>query len=629
MGKSFSQELKKIEETYTWINSLDVDPILKKLNEKIAWIIGSGGSASACEFLALLQFKHFKIGLPMTPLEFQYRQSALDKNSNVVFISASGRNSDILFGFDTALKKEPNSIINICLKTESLLSKKAESFSISNTIEYDIPSGKDGFLATNSLIAYFALLPKMYGLYPNISNFEPKNFFLSKLDEFKDVLIEDFTITVLYGGWGKPVALDIESKFSEAGLGNILLTDYRNFGHGRHNWFDKKKSQSAIIAIVTPEEKEIAEKTLKLLPSSIPVLHLTSEEYEYNASLELLIQAFWVVDRFGKKCGIDPGRPGVPDYGSKLYKLKYSKFYQPNLRKGVTQKEYLAISRKSGNINIVSDDLFSTWLKYYSDYKKNIEKTNFNGLIMDYDGTLCSSEEKYDGPREAIEKSINNFLENGIVIALVTGRGKSIREVLQQFIPKSYWNKVVVGYYNGSQIGLLDDSTLPNAVSIEGDLTSVEELLLNEPLLKDNIVLELRLGQLTVEFKTSESMNLKQLMIDIVRNSFPFKFQILESSHSIDIILNETTKSRVIDYCKELFGDATQKMNFLSIGDRGKWPGNDYQLLSNDYSLSVDQVSADPYSCWNFASLGTRRVEATLEYFHAITAANSYFRIKI
>ncbi|MEN9998006.1 MAG: hypothetical protein RI922_996 [Bacteroidota bacterium] len=630
MGRPFSQEIKQISYTYNWAKAIEIEPVFLDLEEKNLWIIGSGGSTSACELLSLLQFKFSRIGFATTPLELQYRQNALDSNSNIAFISASGRNSDILFGFDTAINHEPANIFNICLKKKSLLSEKAAPFSIAKTIEFDIPTGKDGFLATNSLIAYFTLLPKLFGLTTNVSNLEPAPSFLSDLNEFANSLIEDFTITVLYGGWGKPVAIDIESKFSEAGLGNILLADYRNFGHGRHNWFDKKKRQSAIIAIVTPEEKEIAEKTLKLLPSSIPVQFLISEEYEHNASLELLIQAFWVVDRFGKKCGIDPGRPGVPDYGSKLYKLKYSKFYQTSLPKGVTQKEYLAVSRKTGNGNSISIDSFSTWIKYYSEYKRNLEKTQFNGLIMDYDGTLCSSDEKYKGPREEIKNWINNFLKNGIFIAFVTGRGKSIREVLQEFIPQLYWNKVVVGYYNGSQIGLLEDSSLPNAIPIDSHLITIEQLLLNEPLLKHKVELDSRLGQLTAKFISSENINsLKQLMIDLIRNSFPFKVQILESSHSIDIILIETTKSKVIEYCTKLLNGANQDLKFLSIGDRGKWPGNDYQLLSNHYSLSVDQVSSDPKSCWNFASKGIRRVEATLEYFNAMNINESFFKIKI
>lgn len=42
---------------------------------------------------------------------------------------------------------------------------------------------------------------------------------------------------ILYSAKSYPVALDIESKFSEGAVGNTQLADYRNFAHGRFNWF--------------------------------------------------------------------------------------------------------------------------------------------------------------------------------------------------------------------------------------------------------------------------------------------------------------------------------------------------------------------------------------------------------
>lgn len=130
---------------------------------------------------------------------------------------------------------------------------------------------------------------------------------------------------MLYSGWSVPIAYDIESKFSEAGLGNVLLTDYRNFGHGRHNWFDKKSKTSAIIGLITPEIKSLAEKTFSLLPKEIPILKIETKNNQASSSVELLLQSFLLVNKVGEKMGIDPGRPGVPGYGSKLYHLTYPK----------------------------------------------------------------------------------------------------------------------------------------------------------------------------------------------------------------------------------------------------------------------------------------------------------------
>jgi hydroxymethylpyrimidine pyrophosphatase-like HAD family hydrolase len=632
MGRPFSQELKKIEDTYNWALHVLLEPILKDVKNKPLWIVGSGGSLSACELLSLLQFNFGGIGLPITPLELQYRRNAINQESIAIFISASGRNSDILFAFDTFVSQDPDKIIGLCFKKDSLLSKKSELFSVSKTIDFEIPTGKDGFLATNSLIGYFTIIPRLYGIQQSLINLTPTTEFLNSAEIFADKLYEDFTITVLYGGWGKPVAIDLESKFSEAGLGNILLADYRNFGHGRHNWFDKKKKQSAIIALISPEEKELAHKTLQLLPGEIPVLILDTEESMANASLQLLVKSFYTVETFGKKCGIDPGRPGVPDYGSKLYKLKYSKFYQKSLQDGISNKAQLAISKKLNNIHSIEIEQLLLWNNYYTKYKARMEKTAFKGLILDYDGTICSSDERLSGPRKEIKERINYFIRQGVLIGIVTGRGKSAKKDLQEFIPKEYWKNVIMGYYNGSQIGTLDNDKLPITTNINriDSLQEINKLLSSEQLFDGQINTELRPGQLTITINNPQnSETVKKVVVDIVRNNYPFEVQVLESSHSIDIISIKTSKTEIIRYCRDLLNDSIYNLNFLCIGDRGRWSGNDYQLLSEEFSLSVDQVSADPYSCWNFASVGNRCVEATLEYFNAMNVSGSYFTIKI
>ena len=321
------------------------------------FIVGSGGSSSACSLLSILHQKRGQIASAITPLELQHSKNAINKNVNIAFISASGKNSDILFAFDTAIKKEPANVINFCLKKNSPLSNKSSKFSISTTVDFENPAGKDGFLATNSLVAYFTILSRIYENTTQIKEIQPSEEYLSNISNFSKLLHEDFTITVLYAGWGKPVALDIESKFSEAGLGNILLSDYRNFGHGRHNWFDKKKKQSAIIALITNEDEELANKTLELLPKEIPVLKIKSAYKSSNASIDLLVKSFYFVEEIGKLKNIDPGKPGVPDYGSKLYHLKYSKYYPET--KVVSDKSKYAIARKLGNIDILAgQDIF-------------------------------------------------------------------------------------------------------------------------------------------------------------------------------------------------------------------------------------------------------------------------------
>lgn len=633
MGKPFSQELQKINEIYNWALQIPIenlDEIYANLCDRPLFIVGSGGSSSACSLFAMHHQNQGIIASDITPLELQYTKKAINKDSNVVFISASGKNSDILFAFDTAILLEPNSVISICLKEKSLLSKRSSNFSISKVIEFENPSGKDGFLATNSLIAYFTIISRLYGYNFSLKNIVPSQSFYSKVKEFSKLLYEDFTITVLYAGWSKPVAIDIESKFSESGIGNVLVADYRNFGHGRHNWFDKKKKQSAIVALISEEEKDIAKKTLELLPKEIPILIIDSDLKHADASIELLAKSFFLVEEIGFLKKIDPGRPGVPSYGSKLYNLKYSKLY--NTKINISPKARNAIMRKLGNVSFIEDDrILSIWQNAYNSFVKKLNKEEYDGILLDYDGTLCSSEERFVSPRKEIAEKLNYFLSNNIIVGIATGRGKSVREELQKLIDSHYWDNVIIGYYNGAQIASLSDNTMPIKDCNNNLFSEIERTLKIETMISGFIDVELREGQITVLVKDKKNSKIvKNILSDFLYNRFKFKIQILESSHSIDIISIDTSKNLIIDYCREKLRNKDKTYKFLCIGDRGKYPGNDYQLLSNEYSLSVDQVSNDPYSCWNLASIGNNCVEATLEYFNAISpTGTAMFKIKL
>jgi len=70
---------------------------------------------------------------------------------------------------------------------------------------------------------------------------------------------------------------------------------------------------------------------------------------------------------------------------------------------------------------------------------------------------LCSQEDRFKRKLDnEITFELNRLLKAGITIGIATGRGQSVREDLQNTITnKSYWKNIVVGYYNGSDIGYL------------------------------------------------------------------------------------------------------------------------------------------------------------------------------
>jgi hypothetical protein len=93
--------------------------------------------------------------------------------------------------------------------------------------------------------------------------------------------------------------------------------------------------------------------------------------------------------------------------------------------------------------------------------------------------------------------------------------------------------------------------------------------------------------------------------------------RIVVSSHSLDVLGLWPGKGSLVSWLREHIGEDRE---VLCIGDRGAWPGNDYSLLAEPMSLSVDEVSSLRDACWNLAPRGVFGPDATLLYFRAIKA---------
>lgn len=624
MGKPFEKELHKVEDTFQWAIKQDVGEVRSELlHNKLVplFIVGSGGSLSACYYAAILFQQYGVMAKAVTPLELFYSQNAL-RNSNILFISASGKNTDILFGYKTAIRNEPNRIYSLCMKKDSPLAKLADNTSIGKHYEFDSPSGKDGFLATNSLVSFFALIYNIFNPVSDLDSFPiVDKEFLNELEVFFKKISPNYTFNILYAGFGHPIAIDIESKLVEAALSDVIISDYRNFGHGRHHWFAKRKSNSAIIAMITPEEEQIARKTLSILPSDIPTLIIRTNYNNSFASIDLLIKSFYFINGLGKLQNIDPGRPGVPGYGSKLYNLRYTSLFKE--KNDVSDLERIAILRKTKvpSINALDNEEKLFWRDAYKNFKSALKVAEFGSIIFDYDGTLCSSSSRYTGINNDIAKELIKILNKGLVIGIATGRGQSVRNDLHSKIPVKYHSNVVIGYYNCADIGALNNARLPSKEGTKNVLLQdIFKLIKNHPF-PEEICPELKPNQVTVEIKNKKNwQKVRSVIIDLVLSKNYLGIQILESSHSIDIIDQESTcKLNILSYCKKVAIKNNKSQNCLCIGDKGQWPGNDYQLLSSPYSLSVDEVSSLSEMCWNLVPPGIKDTKATLYYLSNLT----------
>src|SRR5207302_1664113 len=88
-------------------------------------------------------------------------------------------------------------------------------------------------------------------------------------------------------------------------------------------------------------------KTLALIPKSVPVLRVDIPFHGAAADLSAVANVFHIVGSAGRARGIDPGSPGVPAFGRRLYHLRANE-YGRNRNEDVPINEAVAIERKSG-----------------------------------------------------------------------------------------------------------------------------------------------------------------------------------------------------------------------------------------------------------------------------------------
>ena len=616
MGKPFKNELEILSHTIRWAEKQDIVSLSNFLfveNKQLPLVcVGSGGSLSACHYAAqLYQRRNGVLAQAMTPLQLMYAGREIIRGSKLLFLSASGKNKDILNAIKYGVKYNETGMMSLTLRRNNPTEKLLEQHPMVQRWCEDIPTEKDGFLATNSLAATFTILCKAAG----VSIDEVLGTY-SKYYDFDLAKIQNFI--VLYGALGEPVAWDVESKLTEAALGSALLSDYRNFGHGRHHWLDKRGDNSGIIALVTPIERELAYKTIGCLPKDVPVLFIETELETPAASIDMLLKAFYFVNDLGEARGIDPGRPGVPSYGRILYNLDYFKLTNRILPAEKTLD--VAVRRKLGSAGMDNALLWDHYSESCQQFVKQLNKGRFTTVAFDYDGTLSASDHtsRYtEGLCDEIRNALMPLLENGVHIVVATGRGRSVGNSFKNSFERKYWPLIKVGYYNGAcLLALSEENELKKwkKQPFDSELNELEEeLKLRIPAGCVGYKIEERSLQLSIEGEMTQMES--QLIYDTCREIIWDKqmkgIRVWRSSHSMDIVVYcEVSKRRVIE----------DPEHTLCIGDYGSVEGNDYEMLTNKYSLSVDRVSKNTESCWNIAPSGMKGLDATLYYISRMKA---------
>lgn len=619
MGRPYKSELAAVPQTLDWAANADITSvtrIVRAIVSRPLMVIGSGGSVTVCHLLAKLQAEHARQPVRViTPYEFSLQPP--DGISSVLLISAGGANRDILRAAEKASTESYENVCAIIAKGTSPLGRMLAELPHTLTAGFNVPFGKDGFLAVNSLLATSILVMRAYA-----SVFE-NEWISPTLPQIREGCIDAAlrpSIIVLAAGWSWPAALDLESKFNEAGLGTVVCTDHRNFAHGRHHGLARRAATTGVVALSTPDCRDIADRTLRLIPKSIPRLHLVTDSIGATGAIDLIGQVFQLVDEVADRGEVDPGRPKVAEFGRRLYGLSLPR------RRSTSPLIDVWIQRKvSCNVwCTASEQQRNTWRDAYISWAALIGSSRFSGIALDYDGTLCEAYERAGNPRISVVKALTGVLASGLRLGIATGRGDSVLDALRTSIPERYHSDVVVGLYNGAIIGSLEDVEQRLAHSEHSGRDGLAEVasLLEESTLMGAIAeVRRRHMQLTItERKPLPAGFLYRHVVEMLSQSAQAteSCAVHESGHSVDVILRGVSKLAVVEALQQNSG-----LSVLTIGDQGQFRGNDFAFLSRPESLSVERVSTALDRCWNLASPGSRGTAALRWYLDALRPAGS------
>lgn len=643
MGGRYQNELERLRETYRAalaVNVASPDGLAATLTKAAQWeliSVGSGGSFTVAA--AMAEFHEQATGMlarAMTPLEL-VSNSQLADDKIITLISAEGKNNDIIEALRVVFARSPRDINIVTNTPANRVTRLAQRIGTVNVHVLKVPGGRDGYLAVNSLFMTATVLARAYGV---ISSRFPGEFPAS-IDDFRigdtdpatclitrhksiDKVLSRPTVVVLFDPELRSAAIDIESKLTEAGLVNVQLADLRSFAHGRHFWLSRHGKETGIIALISPHGRRIWESSQRTLPPGIPVLDLEFDDtYPLNV-LAGLWCGMHLVGRAGILAQLDPGKPGVPDFGRKLYHQSIRRALSPRLpdrRDPIIDKaRRLGAPLERSGLTTLSDA--------HRRFIEKLQQSTFDTLICDYDGTLCHLTNRHDPLDHAIATELNRLLEKGVRLAFASGRGDSLINALRAAIHPPYWSSIIAALYNGAGVQRLDEEEPTIWADSDNELTQARQVA--ERLIAQGVPITAisdHPGQLSLRLGAGvRPRDVWFVVCDAFARERLGGIRVVLTSHSLDVLGRNTSKTNILAALKEKFGNC----DVLVMADQLAWPGNDFEFTKIAICISCDVASFDIDNGWNLAPAGKRSADAALWYLRRMaTPTTGRFRLDL
>ena len=470
---------------------------------------------------------------------------------------------------------------------------------------------KDGFLATHSAIAAASALAIASDLAAGVDRIADRSDRmmadvgrLMSRESRDDVrgglagLRFCDTLLLLYDPRLACAATLIETSCWEAGLCAVHRADFRNFAHGRHVWLARHAQQTFVLALTCEKTSPFWSFVKEQLPGGTPSSRFAFGRAGRGATFEALLTSFAIVEAAGALKGVDPGKPGVADFGRRI-------FDSPGLLR-LVESDDTAVRRKERaqlRIDPAERDV-TNWSARRDEYVSDLADAELRALVMDYDGTVVLTEKRLEFPDWEILERLSDLVDHGLIVAFATGRGGSVGEELRKHFSEAQNRKILIGYYNGAHITSLDvDIAITPPQPDESILTFHKRLTEEDGLFVAKW--EPKKGPLQVSIPFNKLVaadrgvdRIQAIARELAAREEP-AVKVVRSGHAIDVFPAWAGKTNVVEMARQIAG--RPEAAILKVGDSGDNQGNDYELLTGPLGLSVGRVCHRETSCWNLA----------------------------
>lgn len=623
MGRAYRDELAELAATQAGVPAeipVRIAALASQASDAGLVVVASGGAKVVAEWASRLQRMTFGCAaVAMTPLE--YAALPVPVRATTWLISAGGRHADILHAARSAASRGDACVVGLIGQPESPLQALLKSELRSDVVDFGLPPGRDGFLATNSVWAMACALARAYSRWLPVAG---------PLDDARcerllgwgteaaravtTVGLVGREVVVLHDAWTSLGAQDLEARLTETSVANLWISDFRNFGHGRHFWIADRTDRTLLVSLGSPASASVSARTLDVLPETLSILPLCMPDDGIAGALASLAWSMHITARWASEIGRDPGRPGVPRFGELLYEGGFP--YPITAQVDVDQ---YALLRKSPQASV--NDVAGNWRKALGDARTLMRGTPVSAVVMDYDGTMVDGPKRYQPLENCLAVELRRLLDLGVIIGVATGRGDSIQRELRSALPEAHhWPRVIVGYHNGAKVMRLDEPVPDlDGAPTHPHLRAACDVLTRQVEARNLGTLRCREHQLTVTAVAGQSLARAWLATRecLDRNGLE-GVRVWLSSHSVDVLSPVCSKLHVVHRLAQM-ADCSP-IAVLRIGDRGAWPGNDWELLAAPLGVSVDECSSDPAASWNLLPPTLKGVRATTHILRRLQA---------